>query len=1652
MVQVNKKFLEEQVRAMMEISLNDREAPGFDPVLSQAPKPVKPPSKENFERQILNRLQDKNGKDGNVTLPSEALLKISQFIAEVLFGSFASWKNIGGGAFEAAAFGFGYGSYINSTIDKFKNMKAETASILPFVSLAPQSDKYTATLQWRKEFFDDFYKVCNKNAVIMLPMIRKKESDNLADAYENFMEDIRNVLEEYKVSNAEEAFSWALGGQTSAEKFGNFFNERQLNPTSADAKNYAEYLIGSKTIRNKTNFEFATFLEQIILGSHKYLGTRGEGLASLNQLPGYLQKQIDANKNNIPELFGSAAYMQYLRSTYNPTNILFSITDIVLSVVSTYFMISSFGIAKLGGEALKRTLMNRKVVSAAVEKAASSEVVKKIISNQTIKTIVMTSLKGAASMTVNISFYTYLGGQENQLVLNRLIELDAAYWSIANNNEYKYSDVFTIPNLGKNISALGGTLGDSIMRFFLFTDKQKKELGGVIDTRRKEINKDVWIQKVMSPDHKKELLNFILYGRDSNLAGTFLTGRNIEKGAAAEQAASMVGFEDGIIGSYKKLYLNMFKGQKDYAELIKNIDMAGMQIDFEQAGFEKNPKKRTSEILSQIMQSYKKNDKDDTDLRISDLKELFQVMAKSSEMVEKVNQEISANQEKLKQQSEKDLKIKSVKQQFNKSATAGLGVQPWMKKSQGPKSEPTPRTSDGVKVIDTSGANSVEDVLKLLNNQQLQESSKSNSTLIDNKFIVRMFTNNVSAEKTVEDLQKLKDRGVKIELLDSSLGLGGPEESKFVATINKYLQDNNMGWSSSTIPSTTKAVTGPKTTPGGKKVDAKQLATDDVIIIGDSNSGRLANKWYGKGTQSTLKDKDYQKEEYGDRAEGLNWLQSNGKVVAPSIGNGATWDAFRATKRFFQLKGKNYKPTIAIIHMGYNFNASPSTFKFYKKTIDFLRADKNITDIRVIELKVNAKKLPKMDANVQKLNAKLKAIPGIKFISNPATKFSRDGFHFSTDGYEQIYNAAMSGVSSAPTSPTIKPVVSAPTTGQQQIKVRNRRATEMISDVSKQLKRQLTTSEMNNLEKIYETAIQQLSYIDSKEAWNSIRYAYGYKESRNNYNPLKSSGAWKKNRYTGRYAIGPAPYRIARKIVSNFGITMPNYPYVGDLKWSPGSQQKYYDDPMAQEASFLGFVLNNKNKVSNQAEDSKDLMALPGIAHNVGAKSMRRWASYRKQYRNTKDVQYLYKMWSLQDGNGTPGENFMRILLRQAGYKTPDLPMGFYWGGGSKKNDYKQLAKIKQFDLDLGNFIEKNYFKNWKYDARIFAFSEGNYAEKLWNWVTTSGQNRSSKINAKLSKNIEDYYNENGDPIGSPVSSTGQVATASPVVTPAAPVAQPAAPVAQPAAPVAQPAAPVAPVAQAAVATAPAQAPAQQQASEESFAKAINDVEELETLKDVIIEYMMKYGPSKSKVISNTIRLENIFKRMSAGNSQGYQRKKFAELTNNVHQTYRETFRGIYNKEKAKDPEKANQIMAFLHRPRIIVNIETDRMLFTNIDDFTLSFEFGKPYGNQVGVVRERYPFFTPERFGNSIEKQELKRIISQNKELIEKFREKTQNLGPGMYGERGLGEEEKRIYLRYFTTLSKIYSLAEDSLEPGGSMLRKALFMDNFASTLYLT
>lgn len=201
------------------------------------------------------------------------------------------------------------------------------------------------------------------------------------------------------------------------------------------------------------------------------------------------------------------------------------------------------------------------------------------------------------------------------------------------------------------------------------------------------------------------------------------------------------------------------------------------------------------------------------------------------------------------------------------------------------------------------------------------------------------------------------------------------------------------------------------------QIDQKEANEEDIIIIGDSNSVKLNQFLHGQGNASTLEDTNYT-----SRSDKLKFFQKNGNLLAPSIASGWPADVLETVKDFFQVKGENYKPKIAIIHMGYN-GPGPGSARAYKETVEFLK--KRVLDVRAVKLKVREEdyeggKNNKYVKKIAYMNQQLEQIPGITIIDNPGENGTgRWGrFHFTPQGYADIYDAALSGTPARQTKPT----------------------------------------------------------------------------------------------------------------------------------------------------------------------------------------------------------------------------------------------------------------------------------------------------------------------------------------------------------------------------------------------------------------------------------------------------------------------------------------------------------------------------------------------------------------------------------------------------------------------------------------------------------
>jgi len=322
-----------------------------------------------------------------------------------------------------------------------------------------------------------------------------------------------------------------------------------------------------------------------------------------------------------------------------------------------------------------------------------------------------------------------------------------------------------------------------------------------------------------------------------------------------------------------------------------------------------------------------------------------------------------------------------------------------------------------------------------------------------------------------------------------------------------------------------------------EKID-KDIPRDDIIIIGDSNAVPIAQKWYGKGKAKRPYDKEAPAYTY--------LLDKEGNIVAPTHGAAHPMYIYNQTKKFFEQKGEEYKPKVAIIHMGYNVRNS--MVEGFTNTVDFLK-QKGVTDIRVIDIKVDESKFKKNSKSLAQINKMKQAIrdtPGIAVIKNNG-KLS-DRVHFSGT-YQRILDDALNGVT-------------------------------IGDDVAKSRGNLLKSSVPSELGV-------------SQAHWDTYRMHLGKRESSNNYSLQGGAG----RKYDGRYQIG-VPARKDASLQTK------------DENLIKMSRQDFRSDPEAQEKALRGYTVRNLGYLNKSGKHRKlwdrlkkspaEKMAILAVAHLLG--------------------------------------------------------------------------------------------------------------------------------------------------------------------------------------------------------------------------------------------------------------------------------------------------------------------------------------------------------------------------------------------------------------------------------------------------------------------
>lgn len=256
--------------------------------------------------------------------------------------------------------------------------------------------------------------------------------------------------------------------------------------------------------------------------------------------------------------------------------------------------------------------------------------------------------------------------------------------------------------------------------------------------------------------------------------------------------------------------------------------------------------------------------------------------------------------------------------------------------------------------------------------------------------------------------------------------------NEFAGEVNKHIQSKYKTFSGAEVPFAAndfihpsktgsaqllaRAISGtPATAAPAKPVTSTDK--DDLIVVGDSNANYIAKKWLGRKNYANIERPGYPKKTY-------HLVDTKTKTpLAPQISGGQVSHILRSTKEFYELKGENYKPTTAIVHMGYN-GSSDGQLNAFKETISFLKS-KGVSDIRVIEVKVDTTKMSSdtfrktMTDRAARVNNLIRSLSGITIIPNQGDN-RNDGYHFTQGGYQAIYGAAMSGTSAPVAKDKIK--------------------------------------------------------------------------------------------------------------------------------------------------------------------------------------------------------------------------------------------------------------------------------------------------------------------------------------------------------------------------------------------------------------------------------------------------------------------------------------------------------------------------------------------------------------------------------------------------------------------------------------------------------
>lgn len=884
-------------------------------------------------------------------------------------------------------------------------------------------------------------------------------------------------------------------------------------------------------------------------------------------------------------------------------------------------------------------------------------------------------------------------------------------------------------------------------------------------------------------------------------------------------------------------------------------------------------------------------------------------------------------------------------------------------------------------------------------------------------------TEGFSKEKTLANIEKIKSflqsKGKQVSftpvpVLRSSIeGVDEDRFKDFSKEINTQLKTTKT--SKIVAPAVEPVTDKPSSDREVKQgKDVSDVSGPEILIIGDSTSHNIvtANPILKRGEHQKIMgyvDGNGKKVPYIKKANGkIDYsatkqksikLGGDGKARFPGYSGhashgGASTTYIKNSLSKLLARDESYAPKVAIISMGYNDPPSVSkkgtSINNFKSIISALK-ERGVKDIRIIE--------PRADKGSYKRNADL-IRPGVydladsvvKIVPNPTTQDGGpprgDGVHYTPSGARRLFKDAMSGLT---VSSDVQPSVAQ--AGDQK-----RKQLPAASSIQQNFAGpEAGGAKLDEI--IAEAFYKEAKRMDlSPEEFDRYSEALASIESGGNKGSTKRYTFQNRYGYIGKYQIGYASY------------------YREELT---RLKQKYNipDNiiPAGTQKSKKGLSILSKDEFVNlmKSPEGFQLQELLYAAFQAG--------NYTSWVKGIKTLTYNRedRLGIAATAHNAGGAAVSKYLIHRANYnKTKDpkylMRMWAVQDGNAfpSENFYRKVVN-KVFgasypNLPMGKIsILKKYGGHKAYGANGVEYWSEQFGDKV---------------------DIQKYYKNNGLPSGAGpdpsvvAAQTAVVGTSTDTSAIDKQEKEEEKPVSMP--------------------TAEAAA---------KFEKRTNEIDSLENFKEIVVYMTELYGTMVQTVKNNLVRLKAHVEDINASDLASYRNNKFKELTSNVHRKNRSKLFSLYKTEKEKDEESANRLMALLHRPRLVTYISTDYLLYTTHDGFNLSFELGPPHGNKVGVALRRRDFLRNSSFGDGIEKQELKRILIQNRDTFIKFKDKLLSFGPGELEGGDFGPEDNRQYLEFLSSYVALFNAGIEALEDKGSALRRSWIIDNLSAAIYL-